>query len=431
MKTITFSILWIIGITNLHAQDYLINFTGTGASSTVDSVKVQNLSQCTSLTLSGSDTLNLNATTGVEKDGNPYESNLTVYPNPSPGYCSFDFKAIAGGNVHIGLYDLTGKAVLQQEEFLSSGQYEFRLNGIPGGVYILKVESGQYLSAAKLVSNAAETACPGITITGSSSVKMLKDFGHTRSIIAMQFNAGDTLKLTGKSGNYRTVSMLFPVQSQTVTFTFVGCSDADSNHYAVVQIGTQLWMQENLKTTKYRDGSDIPDVTDSAAWGSLTTGAYCDFHNLPAEGAFYGHLYNYYAVADSRNICPAGWHVPSSSEWSILEKFLDSTDDTTVLAGRGLVIGRILKEGCDTRWAYLDTTYGLNSAGFTALCANFRTATGSWSLAPNNDHDCTFWTASSYNANSAWFRSLRWCYSDIYALFSMKEAGNSLRCIKD
>ena len=106
----------------------------------------------------------------------------------------------------------------------------------------------------------------------------------------MQFDAGDTLKLTGKSGNFRTVSMLFPDQSQTVTFDFVRCTDADSNHYAVVQIGSQLWMQENLKTTKYRDGSNIPNVTDSATWGSLTTGAWCNFRNDPAEGAYYGRL---------------------------------------------------------------------------------------------------------------------------------------------
>jgi uncharacterized protein (TIGR02145 family) len=147
--------------------------------------------------------------------------------------------------------------------------------------------------------------------------------------------------------------MLFPDQSQTVTFQFVSCSEADSNHYAVVQIGSQVWMQENLKTTKYRDGSDIPNVQDSAAWANLTTGAWCDFHNLPSEGAYYGHLYNFYAVDDSREMCPTGWHVPSTGEWNIMEKLLDNTVDTTFLGGAGTVIGRILKEGCATRWQYI------------------------------------------------------------------------------
>jgi uncharacterized protein (TIGR02145 family) len=255
--------------------------------------------------------------------------------------------------------------------------------------------------------------------------------GSAASVVQMQFNAGDTLKLTGKSGNYRTVNMLFPAMSQNVEFTFMNCSDADSNHYAIVQIGAQVWLAENLKTTKYRDGSDIPNVTDSAAWSILITGAYCNFHNDPAEGETYGHLYNYYAVDDSRKMCPAGWHVPSTGEWNILEKFLDATVDTTALEGTGRMIGRILKEGCDTRWAYMDTTFGINSAGFTALCANFRNATGAWSLAPNNDHDAGFWTSTNYNTSAAWYRSLRWCYSDIYVLFPMKKSGNSVRCIRD
>jgi len=219
--------------------------------------------------------------------------------------------------------------------------------------------------------------------------------------------------------------------SQTLNFQFTGCSDADSNHYAVVQIGSLLWMQENLRTTKYRDGSDIPNVTDSASWGNLSTGAYCDYHNLPSEGAYYGHLYNFYAVDDSLGICPSGWHVPSNGEWNIMEKFLDNTVDTTALGGTGTVIGRILKEGCDTRWEYLDSTYGFNSAGFTTLCTNYRTATGAWSQAPDNNHDDSFWTATSYDSGSAWFRSLRWCYSNIFTFFPMKRGGYTVRCIKD
>ncbi|MCX6249778.1 MAG: T9SS type A sorting domain-containing protein [Bacteroidetes bacterium] len=440
MKTLVFSILMILAAFEIYAQNYRINFAGTGASTTVDSVNVENLSQCTSLTLAGTDTLNLNATTGINEFHHA-ETGVTIYPNPSPGYCSVEFEATSAINVSIGLYNMYGKEVLQQTEFIQKGKHLFHLCGIQVGVYILKVESDQSLYAAKLVSNATETSCPVIKYNGLtgginerpwySRTKEMKGSGSTGSIVNMQFNAGDTLKLTGKSGIYRTVKMLFPDQSQTVTFYFVNCSDADSNHYAVVQIGSQLWMQENLKTTKYRDGSDIPNVPDSATWGNLTTGAWCDYHNLPAEGEQYGHLYNFYAVADSRNMCPIGWHVASHSEWNILEKFLDSTVDTTALGGTGNVIGRILKEGCNTRWEYMDTTYGINSAGFTALCTNYRTASGSWSLAPDNNHDDSFWTATSYNTNSAWYRSLRWCYSDIYGLFPMKKAGQSVRCIKD
>ena len=441
MKTVVLTILLIMASLKIYAQNYQINFAGTGAVTTVDSVKVENLSQCTSLTLAGTDTLILSPTAGMNETGIAPNFKVSIYPNPSSGFFSVEFETTSAGRVQIGLFDISGKAVIQQREFLQAGAHQFRLSGIQGGVYIMKVESEAFLYATKLISNGAGTGFPEIENNASPSgsdkrpilsrTAEINGFGSTNLIIPMLFNAGDTLKLTGRSGNYRTLSMLFPVQSQTVTFQFTGCSDADSNHYAVVQIGSQLWMQENLKTTKYRDGSDIPNVPDSATWGSLSTGAYCDYHNLPAEGEYYGHLYNFFAVADSRNICPIGWHVPSHSEWNVMEKFLDNTVDTTALGGSGNIIGRILKEGCNTRWEYMDSTYGINSAGFTALCSNFRNATGAWSLAPGNNHDDSFWTATSYNASSAWFRSLRWCYSDIYSLFPMKKAGQSVRCIKD
>ncbi len=423
----------------MQAQSYLITFAGTGASTTVDSVKVENLSQCTSLALTGTDTLLLSSTTGINDAAYSQDVPVNIYPNPSPGDCSVKFKTKSAGDVSIGLYDITGKAILQQKEFSSGGDCLFHLTGIRCGAYILKIVSDDHLYTSKLISQYTGMSSPDIE-SPASDIGRHYNLSHAEgmyetvgagSIIYMQFNAGDTLKLTGKAGVYKTVSMLFPVQDQAVTFPFTDCADIDGNHYAVVRIGSQLWMQENLKATHYQDGSDIPNVPDSATWGALATGAWCDFRNLPAEGAAYGHLYNFYAVNDIRKICPAGWHVPSNSEWNTLEEFLDTTVDTTALGGTGRFIGRILKEGCTTRWQYMDSTYGFNSAGFTALCANFRNATGAWSLAPGDNHDDGFWTSTSYSTNSAWYRSLRWCYPDIYCMFPMKKSGNSVRCIKD
>ena len=421
------------------AQNYLITFTGSGASTTVDSVKVENLSQCTSLSLAGTDTLLLQTELGIAEVSIGNDFSLWASPNPSTSDFSVLIETPFSRNVTLSIYDLSGKVLLNREEKLAKGSNQFAISGIEGGLYILEAGSGNSIQTVKLISTSAGVGSPDLKRHGSAPATTGDSLGSHKpaekscrggqSVIVMQFNPGDTLKLTGKSGIYRTVSMLFPVSSQTVNFSFADCTDIDSNHYAVVQIGSQLWMQENLKATKYQDGSDIPNVTDSATWGNLTTSAYCNYHNLPEEGEKYGRLYNYYAVADNRKICPVGWHVPSHSEWNILEKFLDSTVDTSAVAGTGQVIGRILKEGCDTRWAYLDTTYGFNSAGFTALCANFRSASGGWSMAPDNNHDSTFWSATSYNSSSAWSHGLRWCYSDIYVIFQFKRGGNSVRCI--
>lgn len=441
MKTILLTVLLINAILAVQAQNYLIGFAGTGASTHVDSVKIENLSQCTRLSIAGTDILNLNPAVGMNESYH-LQDRIFVFPNPSSGYCSIAFDAISYNCVDIGLLDISGKVVLQHKEFLPEGHHTFQLFGIPGGTYCLIIVSGSYKYSAKLVSNASVMGSPVIKKAGSTNSltgpKAITENCETKkmrtynSIIGMQFNAGDTLKLTGKSGNYRTVSMLFPNQSQTVKFNFVKCTDADSNHYAVVQIGNQLWMQENLKATHYGDGSAIPNVTDNATWGNLSSGAFCNYHNEAAEGAYYGRLYNFYAVADSRHLCPNGWHVASNPEWNIMEKFLDPTVDTTAWMGRGKKIGRILKEGCDTRWAYSDSTYGWNSAGFTALCTNFRNNTGAWSLAPNNDHDDSFWTSTSYSAATAWGTSLRWCFGDIYVIpLINKRSGESVRCIKD
>src|SRR5665648_943598 len=111
-----------------------------------------------------------------------------------------------------------------------------------------------------------------------------------------------------------------PTPSGTVT-------DIDGNVYKTVTIGTQVWMAENLKTTKYRNGDPIPNITDATAWTNLTTGAYCNNNNDANYATTYGRLYNWYAVNDIRNIAPAGWHIPTKAEWTTL---------TTYLGGQGL-----------------------------------------------------------------------------------------------
>ena len=297
-----FAILLLANISfPVFAQDYLITFTGSGASTTVDSVKVENLSQCTSLSMAGSDTLLLQTVVGMDEvsDGNDF--SLRISPNPSPGVLTVSITTSINCNTILSVFDLSGKILLSREEGLARGCNTFVLTGIPAGFYFLTAGSGRSLQKVTFISTAAGAGTPGLHRIGSES-GTVKDhpvsnnpegsgYRSGRAVVTMQFNPGDTLKLTGRSGIYRTVSMLFPTSSHTVTFSFVGCTDTDGNHYAVVQIGSQLWMQENLKTTKYRDGTDIPNVTDSATWANLTTGAYCNFHNLPEEGEKYGWLY--------------------------------------------------------------------------------------------------------------------------------------------
>src|SRR5574344_55140 len=94
-----------------------------------------------------------------------------------------------------------------------------------------------------------------------------------------------------------------------VTISMPTVTDIDGNVYHTITIGTQTWMVENLKVSKYNDGTAIPNVTDATAWAALTTGAYCDYNNDVANGTKYGHLYNWYAV-NTGKLAPSGWHGP-------------------------------------------------------------------------------------------------------------------------
>jgi uncharacterized protein (TIGR02145 family) len=99
-------------------------------------------------------------------------------------------------------------------------------------------------------------------------------------------------------------------------------TDYDGNVYQIVLIGGQCWMMENLKVTHYRNGDPIPHVPNIGEWYGLSSGAYCDYNNDPGNVETYGRLYNWYAVDDSRNIAPEGWHVPTDDEWKQLEMYL-------------------------------------------------------------------------------------------------------------
>ena len=428
MKKLTTFIVLLFAIAETQAQSYQITFAGSGASTTVDSVKVQNITQCTDTSLGGSDILNLVATVGISELNAATDNTLNIYPNPMTGACTLDFIATVQGKATLELYDIAGKRILQEQELLSKGHHAYFLSGIGSGIYLLKVSSDNYSYATKIVSlnptlGKAEISPTG-TLQNSDNHVNVGSTKNVKSTIDMQFNAGDTLKLTGKSGIYHTVMMLIPTSTQTLTFNFVDCTDANGNHYSVVQIGMQLWMAEDLKATKYRNLTDIPNIPDSATWRNTTTGAYCNYHNDPAEGAKYGHLYNWYAGVDVQNIAPVGWHTPSDSEWTILSVFM----------GGDSISGQMMKENCNTRWAYLDTTWGKNAFGFTALCTNFRVGTGAWSMAPNNDHDSFFWTTTTgLGPTLACANGPRWCYRNLFRGhgFIPKTQGCSIRCVHD
>jgi uncharacterized protein (TIGR02145 family) len=184
-----------------------------------------------------------------------------------------------------------------------------------------------------------------------------------------------------------------------------------------ITIGTQIWTGCNLNVDTYRNGDPIPQVTDNAEWDTLTTGAWCYYNNDPVNGTIYGKLYNRYAVMDPRGLAPAGYHIPSESEWTTLINFL---------GGVSLAGGK-MKEIGTTHW--LSPNFAAtNSSGFTGLPGSNRQDNGIFSGIGLYG---TWWSSSSFN--SVLFKSydLRYHSSDIILSAIGAQAGAQVRLIKD
>ncbi len=204
------------------------------------------------------------------------------------------------------------------------------------------------------------------------------------------------------------------------TLTYGTMTDQDGNTYKTIEIGNQTWMAENLRATKYRNGDEIQEVTESNAWGELTTGAQCSYENTSNNDtiATFGRLYNWYAVADSRNLAPTGWHIPTDDEWEVLITYL----------GGYLVAGGKMKESGNTSWNSPNTD-ATNESGFTALPAGSR-YNGESTFGDFNLYGY-FWSSTQYDETRARNRYLSYRFAISYREFYNKQHGFSVRCVKD
>jgi uncharacterized protein (TIGR02145 family) len=198
-------------------------------------------------------------------------------------------------------------------------------------------------------------------------------------------------------------------------------TDIDGNVYPTIIIGTQEWMAENLKVTHYRNGDAIPNVTGNTQWRDLTFGAYCWYDNDIGWKDVYGALYNWYAVVDSRELCPAGWHVPTDAEWIILINILEGQ----TFAGVKMKSTRTEPDD-HPRWN-LPNTGATNESGFLGLPGGTR-SNGTFNVIGLVGQ---FWGSSESSSSNAWLRGLYYNYSNVSAFTDYKHSGFSVRCIRD
>jgi uncharacterized protein (TIGR02145 family) len=206
--------------------------------------------------------------------------------------------------------------------------------------------------------------------------------------------------------------------TRTITTALPPVVDIDGNYYDTVHIGNQIWLKQNLKTTRYRNGGSIPYVLGNTDWQALTTGAWSYYDHDATNNAVYGKLYNWYTTQGD-TLCPTGWHVPSDAEWTSL---------TTYLGGESVAGGKMKSVGTDY-WLYGFNIGATNESGFLAFPGGWRNNEGGFFEIRTY---AFFWSATENTSSQAWSRLLNYSDSSVSRPgFFYKSYGASVRCLKN
>jgi uncharacterized protein (TIGR02145 family) len=309
-------------------------------------------------------------------------------------------------------------------------------------------------TAASGVSNILHYACGDGGTHNGQTVGSTGVTGLTATLAAGTFANGAgglTYTITGTPDSSGTASFALNIGGQTCTLnrtvngggqtglphtcgatnvnnplkTYGSMTDQQGNVYKTIVIGEQKWMAENLITTVYRNGDSIANVTDAAQWSSLATGAWCHNNNSSSNECPYGKLYNWYAVADPRNVCPVGWHVPTNAEWSVLINYLD----LNAYGGFNANIAGSKMKSTGTQYWLSQNTDATNESGFSGLPGGRRNFNGVFINVGNSG---SWWSSSENNIDGAWYRHLNYLNgSAFWGDFDNKRYGYSVRCLKD
>ncbi len=198
------------------------------------------------------------------------------------------------------------------------------------------------------------------------------------------------------------------------------CVDIDGNAYSTFTIARQVWMAENLRVTHYSNGDPIPNIPDYNEWEALTTGAYCWYDNDSESNEKYGKLYNWYAVDDTRGLCPEGWQVPTEAEWETL---------ATYLGGRGVAGGKM--KAISNLWTSpTSNPSATNISNFSGLPGGFRLDNG-----PSTSiHSYGYWWSSTPAPSPEYGNAIGYSLyfdGDLLAIEDWdKRSGLSVRCLQ-
>jgi uncharacterized protein (TIGR02145 family) len=429
------SLLLVLCNGSMRAQVITITFEATlnGSSIPLDSILVMNLTAGGDTTIYFPDNVLVLGSTDI---GEALFTDRTMHALPNPFASSTEIAVeTKGGAARILLHDMAGRELVSLATNLSVGVHRLRVSCARPGVHLLSVVQGGVRRTMRLMA----TEGAGVNVLSLLSQEQRVRAKSDRSLFT--WTPSDELRYIGYATDAGIVNSAVidevPVATATRTFElFAGrvcpesptVTDIDGNVYTAVQIGAQCWMAENLKTSRYRDGGTIPNVTDNTAWTQLNSDAWCSYNNSQANEAIYGKLYNWFAAANP-NMCPQGWHVPTESEWQQLELALDMPAggvNFTGWLGTAQNVGGKMK--ATTLWN-ASNTGATNESGFSGLPGGGRGDGGGYFYYLGGFGH--WWSASESDAEFAWYRGLSNSQLGVDRFIRLKWNGFSLRCVRD
>lgn len=429
------------------ALNYTITFTGTGASTTVNSVIVQNLTKGTSVTVPAGNVLNLSDAPNAVEQVSANDETIRVYKTLIDGKFIVSFFAKQAGVTQINAFSMDGQKVTGISTNLQGGSNTFELS-LPKGVYVVQVTGNEYAYTAKLLNQTEGVS--GIIYKGTEkpvSSSPQKARSSTPGITTMNYTAGDQLLYKGISNysysssnglqysSYCTIITDVPIDSKTTNFNFIVCRDYQHTDYAVVTIGNQTWMAENLRSSKLNDGTNIPfelPIIAPIYWttplnSNWTTAQWTTYMQTGTT------FYNWYAV-NTGKLAPTGWHVPSRSECLVLWNYLKANGYN--FNGAWDNIHNYCAKSLASNSNWISNTYGgaignnlskNNSTGFSALPGGFFDSNGFEKSCMN----ASWWCSDEISSGNANFWYLDYQSSGVIFDAAIETNGYSVRCIKN
>ncbi len=362
---------------------------------------------------------------GIETFNSPIHSNkFSAYIKDNSLHINVLKKSI----LEIKTFDIQGKIISSIRKMVNPGTHFIALPHISSGIYFHKIKT-KY-NELVLKSNTLGSVSFGNSLpsTNQYSISIAKkseqyaDFDVIKSIKSGYQDYSVTIQ------NSSLNDVIIKMALETVT-------DIDGNLYSTIRIGNQVWTVENLRTTKYNDGTRISNISDNKRWAASYSGAYCYYDNDPQYKEKYGVLYNWYTIGTGK-LAPEGWHVPTNEEWREMEEYLIDNGYNWDYSRVNCKIARALAAKHD--W-YSSNKVGSigddlrknNVTGFTALPGGYRDCDGNFDCLRE---DAVWYTATENNNSNlcAWRYLLRYDRDDaVWNKYYGKDWGYSVRLVKD